>query len=96
MLSEEDLKGEFRERFRGDLLVTLHEVIAGQKFDDIVRGEEEEFRRQHRNFQFVYALTAAFHQFGVPVPETLLARMAGVRDGDLTSELGFRDVLKPV
>ena len=94
-LSEEDLKGEFRERFRGDLLVTLHEVIAGQKVDDIVRGEEEEFRRQHRNFQFVYALTAAFHQFGVPVPETLLARMAGVRDGDLTSELGFRDVLKP-
>ena len=93
-LPKEKLQEEFRRRFRGDLLVTLHELIDGQKFDNIVRGEEEEFRKQHPSFPFVYALTAAFHQFGVPVPETLLARTAGVLQGDLSKELKFQDMLE--
>ncbi|HEY1525237.1 MAG TPA: tetratricopeptide repeat protein [Candidatus Angelobacter sp.] len=92
-LSEEELEKNFREQFRGDLLVTLHEVISGQKFDDIVRGEEEEFRKQHPSFPFVYAFTAALHQFGISMPESLLGRLAGVSVGDLTSELQLKHVL---
>jgi len=86
------LQEEFNRRFRGDLLVTLHEVITGQEFDQIIQEEEREFRVHYPHHMLAYRITAALHQFGLEIPKSLLARLAG-GTGDLQAEASFAELI---
>ena len=86
------LQEEFISRFRGDLVVTLHEMIEGQDFDRIIRGEESEFRAHYPRHRLAYAITATIHQFGLEMPQSLLARLAG-GGSDLQAEASFAELV---
>jgi tetratricopeptide (TPR) repeat protein len=86
------LQQEFNERFQGDLLVTLHEIITGQNFDDIIQGEEKEFRSQHPRHKLAYTITATLHQFGLSIPQSLLARLSEGTN-DLEAEVSFVELI---
>ncbi|MCD4727471.1 MAG: tetratricopeptide repeat protein, partial [Pirellulales bacterium] len=86
------LQQEFNERFQGDLLVTLHEIITGQNFDKTIQEEEKEFRSQHPRHKLAYTITATLHQFGLSIPKSLLAKLSGGTN-DLEAEVSFLELI---
>jgi tetratricopeptide (TPR) repeat protein len=79
--TEEELVSVLERDYKDQLVVFLLELLGGERIEASLRKEASDFEAKNRPWGTMYRAVAAFHQFGVSVPESLILRFLNATSG---------------
>lgn len=75
-LSNQEREARFAEAYGRQLLVALHEVTMGKRFEDIIQDEYDSL--EPNDAKLLYRTICVLNRFRVPVRAGLISRVAGI------------------